>query len=65
MAVQKRRRSKARTGMRRSQWKLRPLTLVRCRQCHTYTVPHRVCPNCGYYGGRRVVAVEEAEEKKS
>jgi large subunit ribosomal protein L32 len=24
-------------------------------------MPHRVCPECGYYKGRTVVAVEAAE----
>jgi ribosomal protein L32 len=25
---------------------------------------HRVCPNCGYYQGHEVIAVEKEEKKK-
>jgi ribosomal protein L32 len=25
---------------------------------------HYVCPNCGYYAGRQVIEVEEAETKR-
>ena len=28
----------------------------RCPQCHQPRRPHRVCPHCGFYGGREVVA---------
>lgn len=58
MGIQKRRRSKARTASRRAQWKLRPPVLVACPQCHNLMAPHRVCPTCGYYGGREVIEVE-------
>ena len=30
-----------------------------CPQCHEPKPPHRVCPNCGYYRGRQVRAVDE------
>ena len=44
MAVPKRRVSKARRDKRRSNvWKLDAPTLVRCKQCGEYTVPHKVC----------------------
>jgi hypothetical protein len=27
-------------------------------------VPHQVCPSCGYYAGREVVAAESGRSKK-
>jgi len=58
MANPKRRWSKARTGKRRSNWKLSAPTLVNCPQCHALKLPHRVCKECGYYNGKKVVDVE-------
>lgn len=62
MAVPKRKWSKARTGKRRSQWKISAPTLVSCPQCHELAVPHRVCKKCGYYAGKSVVNVAEAKK---
>ena len=57
MAVPKRRQSKARTNKRRSQWfKVEGAQFVECPQCHELKLPHRVCPECGYYKGKEVVA---------
>jgi large subunit ribosomal protein L32 len=64
MGIQKRRHSKARVARGRSQWKAGRITLVACPQCHSQMVPHRVCQNCGYYAGQRVVQIEEKEQKK-
>ncbi|MFO7151671.1 MAG: 50S ribosomal protein L32 [Bacillota bacterium] len=58
MANPKRRFSKARTAKRRAQWKLALPSLNECPHCHHAKMPHRVCPNCGYYKGRQVVEVE-------
>lgn len=55
MAVPKRKWSKARTGKRRSQWKLTLPALVSCPQCHVFMAPHRVCKECGYYNGKEIV----------
>ena len=33
--------------------------LVACPNCGQPHVPHRVCPECGFYKGRTVVAVED------
>lgn len=62
MAVPKRKTSKSKTGKRRSHWKLSAPTLVACPQCHELTVPHRVCKECGYYDGKKVIKV--AGDKK-
>jgi large subunit ribosomal protein L32 len=59
MANPKRRWSKARTGKRRSQWKLSEPNLVSCPQCHELKLPHRVCGGCGYYKGKEVVKKTE------
>ncbi|UCB44845.1 MAG: 50S ribosomal protein L32 [Spirochaetota bacterium] len=60
MAVPKRRKSKSKTRMRRSHnMRVSPPGVVECPQCGEYTLPHRVCPNCGYYKDREVISPEE------
>ncbi len=59
MAVPKRKLSKARRDMRRANWKLAVPGMVQCPQCHEWKLPHRVCPECGYYDGRQVVTKAE------
>ncbi len=39
------------------------MQLVECPHCHAMILPHRVCPECGYYEGRQVLVFEEKEEK--
>ncbi|HKP90250.1 MAG TPA: 50S ribosomal protein L32 [Thermoleophilaceae bacterium] len=56
MAVPKQKQSHARTNKRRSQHKIQPPRLQSCPQCHSPVLPHRVCPTCGHYRGREVVA---------
>jgi len=58
MANPKRKWSKARTGKRRSQWKLSAPTLMECPQCHELKLPHRVCKGCGFYDGKEVIKIE-------
>lgn len=60
MANPKRRHSKARTGKRRANWKAAEVTLSRCPQCREVKLPHTVCPHCGSYAGRTVVAANES-----
>lgn len=57
----KRRHSHARQGKRRSHDFLTAANLVECRQCHEQKLPHRICPKCGYYEGRKVIAVKETK----
>jgi large subunit ribosomal protein L32 len=59
MAVPKRKTSRARRDARRSSHVTPVPTVNECPQCHSAKLPHRVCPNCGMYNGRQVVAVEE------
>ncbi|HTU30258.1 MAG TPA: 50S ribosomal protein L32 [Solirubrobacteraceae bacterium] len=56
MAVPKQKQSHARTSQRRSQHKLAAPTYNECPQCHSPRRPHRVCPECGYYKGREIIA---------
>ncbi|MBA3430427.1 MAG: 50S ribosomal protein L32 [Actinobacteria bacterium] len=58
MAVPKRRKSGSKMRMRRSHWKAQAPTYSACPQCREPKLPHRVCPNCGYYAGRQVVETE-------
>jgi large subunit ribosomal protein L32 len=62
MALPKEKHSKARTRKRKANWKAKKPSLVLCPQCHQPKQPHRVCPECGYYDGREVIAMEEEEE---
>jgi large subunit ribosomal protein L32 len=63
MAVPKQKQSHSRTNKRRSQHKAARPTVSECPQCHAPRVPHRVCPECGYYAGRQVV-VERAPSEE-
>lgn len=57
MANPKRRHSKSRRDKRRANWKIVPVNLSICPQCNQPKLPHRVCSNCGYYKGRKVIEV--------
>lgn len=59
MAVPKRRTSRSKRDMRRSQnEKLAIPSISKCPQCGSPKLPHRVCPNCGTYKGKTVIEVE-------
>lgn len=61
MAQPKRRWSKARTHTKRSTWKLENKNLFTCEHCKEPVLPHRACPNCGYYNGKQVIKVGEED----
>lgn len=61
MPSPKRKNSKSRRDKRRANWKLTVPGLVECPQCHALKMPHRVCPECGLYKGKSVVAAHTAE----
>jgi len=65
MALPKRRHSKARGRKRRTHWKVNSLNLTPCPQCKNLKIPHRVCPVCGYYNGKKVLEIEVKEKKKT
>ena len=54
----KKKHSKGRKGKRAAHHFMQAPSLAECPQCHSAKLPHRVCPACGFYNGRAVVAVE-------
>ncbi|MBD3286149.1 50S ribosomal protein L32 [candidate division WOR-3 bacterium] len=62
MPVPKRRHSKSRGRKRRTHWKLEAPALSICPHCHEPKQPHRVCPNCGFYGDEEVIMVEQKKK---
>ncbi|MDA8394589.1 MAG: 50S ribosomal protein L32 [Candidatus Dormibacteria bacterium] len=58
MALPKERVPKARRDRRRSHLALAAPTLAPCPRCRHPRRPHTVCPNCGQYRGREVIATE-------
>lgn len=58
MAVPKKKKSQSKTRMRRAQYRVEFPALVRCPNCKAYRVSHRVCPECGHYGGRQVLTIK-------
>jgi len=59
MAVPKRRHSKTRGRKRRSHDAITLANPTVCPECGEPAMPHRVCPSCGNYKGRQVVAKDE------
>jgi len=60
MAVPKRKTSKSRRDRRRANWKITAPNLVECSQCRVKKMPHRVCPDCGYYDGKLVIKEKQS-----
>jgi large subunit ribosomal protein L32 len=61
LALPKRKKSKSRRNMRRSHDALRTRPINFCPRCQEAKMPHRICPECGYYKGRQVVVMESEE----
>lgn len=60
MAVPKKRTSSSRRDMRRSQHdKTTAPSLSACPNCEELVLSHRVCPACGQYKGRQMIAVAQ------
>ncbi|NIA31484.1 MAG: 50S ribosomal protein L32 [Calditrichaeota bacterium] len=60
MALPKRRHTKSRRDKRRANWNAAVPTVVECSNCHQPKLPHRACPNCGYYKGRSIFLPRES-----
>jgi large subunit ribosomal protein L32 len=55
----KRRHSRARKRKRRAHDALEVPSLSLCANCGSPKMPHRACPECGYYKGRQVIEGSE------
>jgi large subunit ribosomal protein L32 len=56
MAVPRNRTSKSKRGHRRSHHAKVPANVLTCTNCKESTLPHRICPSCGFYGGKAVLS---------
>jgi large subunit ribosomal protein L32 len=67
VAVPKKKTSKSRRDMRRSQHdRISAPAVSECPQCGAPTMPHHACPGCGTYRGRQVIelATETTAKKE-
>lgn len=55
----KRKLSKGRRDRRRAHDAIGTPQLVTCSHCKAMMLPHRVCPQCGYYKGRQVLNLDD------
>ncbi|MCS7184141.1 MAG: 50S ribosomal protein L32 [Patescibacteria group bacterium] len=64
MVVPAKRLSYSRSRKRRFQKEiLKPVNLVKCKECGELTLPHRICVNCGFYKGRKYLEKKEKKPK--
>jgi large subunit ribosomal protein L32 len=61
MAVPQNRTTKSRRNMRRSHDALVAGNPQECSNCGELKRPHHVCPSCGHYDAREVVATKAVE----
>ena len=65
MAVPKQRQNKSRGRRRRAgHKKVTQQNLVICSNCSQSILPHKVCPNCGFYKGTEVIKKVTKKKKK-
>lgn len=64
MAVPFRRTSKTSKRMRRTHFKLSAPGLVKCSNCGATIRPHNICPKCGFYDGKSVIAKKDKKADK-
>jgi large subunit ribosomal protein L32 len=63
MAEPKKRLTSTRSGNRQSKDALKSNSLISCSNCKTKILPHRVCQNCGYYKGEKVLQLKDEAKK--
>ncbi|WP_424244500.1 50S ribosomal protein L32 [Elusimicrobium posterum] len=61
----KKKHSRSRRDLRRGQnSKMDPVTIVKCTNCGSMRQPHNICPSCGFYKDKVVVAVKKADKSE-
>lgn len=67
MPVPKQRHNTARKGRRRAGQAVKikdiaKVQSVKCSNCEARIMPHRVCPECGFYKGKEVIKVSKKKK---
>jgi len=57
-AQPKKKISKVRSKTRRAHWHGALPKLMTCAKCKASKLPHRACPECGYYGRAKVISTK-------
>jgi len=58
MAEPKKKSSKTRSRNRRAHQALSGAGKSRCQNCGAAVLSHRVCKNCGYYKGKKIINIK-------
>jgi large subunit ribosomal protein L32 len=64
MAEPKKRLTSTRSGNRQSHDSIKEKTLIFCPNCKKKIRPHHVCPNCGFYQGKKVIKLKDEKKKE-
>ena len=64
MALPTQKRSKTRQKIKQYQYRLKKLNLSICPKCKKPMQPHHVCPFCGTYINREIIAPKLGKKKK-
>jgi len=54
----KRRHSKQRRDKRRTHYRMKEPTLGKCSNCGAIIEWHHICPECGFYRGKKIIEKE-------
>ena len=65
MAEPKKRLTRPRSKSRQSHDAIHPPLKIFCSNCKTAILPHRVCSNCGFYKGKKILALKEEKDKET
>lgn len=64
MPVPGKRRSSSKLRRTRAHIALKKIHFMACSHCKKNILPHKVCPFCGYYKGKEVIAHSHSHKKE-